>query len=579
MQKRSSALLCLLILPFLLLTPGCGEGVKSGEAPAPKSGTDQAAWWRHAVVYEIYPRSFKDSDGNGIGDLNGIASKLDYLADIGIDAIWITPFFPSPQVDFGYDVSDFENVDPQFGTLEDFDRLVVEAHQRDIKVLCDLVMNHTSDQHPYFVESRSSRDNPKSDWYVWRDPAPGGGPPNNWISIFGGSAWTYVETRKQYYYHFFYPEQPDINWRNPGMAAAMYDSARFWLRRGVDGFRVDAIDHIFEDPDLRDNPDTGRVREDGTPEQEYRYTSRLAENHEAFHELRKVVDEFPGRVIMGETGAPPAALAPYYGSPEKAEFNLPFNFALMDQRRLDAAAYRKVVSEIERQLGPRPVNYVLSNHDRPRSWDTFGDGVHNDEIAKMMLTMLLTLRGVPFVYYGEEIGMKTSTPERIEDVQDPVGKVFWPRDKGRDGERTPMQWTSGVNAGFSAAAKTWLPVPPTASTRNVETMSGEPDSLLSYFKRLTKVRRDSPALLDGDYRAIGDDPDVFAFRRRSTGQTVIVVLNMSKENHALRLSPEDLDGQTKRLRLLLGSRGSAPDGSDGLVLGLSPYEAAVFAVE
>ncbi len=574
MKRRSTVRIGLLC--FLILSASACSREETGAPSGRENTSGQSVWWEHAVVYEVYPRSFKDSDGDGIGDLNGITSKLDYLADIGVDAIWITPFYPSPQVDFGYDVSDFENVDPQFGTLQDFDRLVQEAHQRDIKVLCDLVLNHTSDQHPYFLESRSSRDNPKSDWYVWRDPAPGGGPPNNWLSIFGGSAWTYVQSRKQYYYHFFYPEQPDINWRNPEMAAAMFDSVRFWLRRGVDGFRVDAIDHVFEDPQLLDNPVTGRVREDGTPEQEYRYTSRVAENHRAFHELRKVVDEFPDRVIMGETGAPPAALGAYYGDRENPEFNLPFNFALMDQRQLDAAAYRRVVAEIERELGPRPVNYVLSNHDRPRSWDTFGDGVHNDEIAKMMLTMLLTLRGAPFVYYGEEIGMKTTTPERIEDVRDPVGKVFWPRDKGRDGERTPMQWTAGVNAGFSTAAKTWLPVPPTASTRNVETMSGDPDSLLSYFKQLAHARRASSALLEGEYQSIGDDPHVFAYRRQSVDQTMIVVLNMSGESRTLQVDPADLGGPGRALRLVLDSRGAVPAGTGSLELRLQPYEAAVF---
>ena len=440
-------------LTLIVVTVVLGSTVAAG--PVQRARDDRrsnpaADWWKTAVVYEIYPRSFKDSDGNGVGDLNGITSKLDYLAEIGVDAIWITPFFPSPQVDFGYDVSDFENVDPQFGTLEDFDRLVTEAHKRNIKVLCDLVLNHTSDQHKYFVESRSSRNNPKSDWYIWRDPKPGGGPPNNWLSIFGGSAWTFDKTRGQYYYHFFYAAQPDINWRNPDAARAILDSARFWLRRGVDGFRVDAIDHVFEDPKLRDNPTTGRMREDGTPEQEYRYTMRVAENHEAFRRLRAVVDEFPGRVIVGETGSPPAALAAFYGQ-KGAEFHMPFNFALMNERKLDAAAFRAAVSTLERELGTRPVNYVLSNHDRPRAYDTFGDGVHDDQIAKLLILMLLTLRGVPYFYYGEEIGMKTTPPERIEDVQDPVGKVFWPKDKGRDGERTPMQWTSGPNAGFSTA--------------------------------------------------------------------------------------------------------------------------------
>ncbi len=531
----------------------------------------RADWWKNAVVYEIYPRSFKDSNGDGIGDLNGITSKLDYIASIGVDAIWITPFFPSPQVDFGYDVSDYEAVDPQFGTLDDFDRLVAEAHKRNVRVLCDFVLNHTSDRHKYFVESRSSRTNPKADWYIWRDPKPGGGPPNNWLSIFGGSAWTFDEARGQYYYHFFYKEQPDINWRNPDAAKAMFDSVRFWLRRGVDGYRVDAIDHVFEDPKFRDNPSTGRMRPDGTPEQQYLYTMRVAENHEAFRQLRKVVDEFPGRMITGETGSPPSELAAFYGV-KGPEYHLPFNFALMNERDLDAASFRATVDELERRLAPRPINYVLSNHDRPRSWDTFGDGVHNDEIGKLLILLLLTLRGSPYFYYGEEIGMKTTPPERVEDVQDPVGKVFWPNDKGRDGERTPMQWAPGPNAGFSTAAKTWLPVPPTSATRNVETMESNPKSILGFFKQATRLRRASPALLEGSYRAIGKDPNVFVFRREHEGQAMIVALNMSG-------APRTVDlGGKQRLRCVLSSAMSGGTEIGNGRVALAPFEAVVLEV-
>ena len=581
-QRKSIALRSSLIALALLLTT-CFAALPQQrtrqtrlEKRAPQQNS--ASWWKHAVYYEIYPRSFYDLNGDGIGDLNGITTKLDYLQDLGVDAIWITPFYPSPQVDFGYDVSDYENVDPQFGTLADFDRLVTEAHKRNIKVICDLVLNHTSDQHKYFIESRSSRNNPKSDWYIWRDPGRGGGPPNNWLSIFGGSAWTFDKTRGQYYYHFFYAAQPDINWRNPDAARAIFDSVRFWLRRGVDGFRVDAIDHVFEDPNLRDNPTTGRTRADGTAEQEDRYTSRVAENHEVFRRLREVVDEFNGRVIMGETGAPPAALVAYYGR-KQAEFHLPFNFALMNLRKLDAGAFRSAVGEIERELGTRPVNYVLSNHDRPRSYDTFGDGMHDDQIAKLLITMLLTLRGVPFFYYGEEIGMKTTPPERIEDVQDPVGKVFWPKDKGRDGERTPMQWTSGRNAGFSSAEKTWLPVPPTAEKRNVETMSKDPNSVLNFYKQAMRLRRASPALVDGDYTAIGDDPHVYAYRRRTPRHTMIVALNMSNQPRTLKLSAKDLGGEGKRLRVAISNlTHDRQQTVDAGQVTLAPYESAAFEV-
>jgi len=346
-----------------------------------------ADWWKLAVYYEIYPRSFYDTNGDGIGDLNGITAKLDYLQDLGVDAIWITPFYPSPQVDFGYDVSDYENVDPQFGTLADFDRLVQEAHKRDIKVICDYVINHTSDQHPFFKESRSSRDNPKRDWYVWHDPKPNGDPPNNWSSAFGPTAWTIDEKTKQYYYHFFYAEQPDLNWRNQEVANAMFNSVRFWFKRGVDGFRVDAIDTLFEDPQLRDNPVTNKLREGSKTEyqQEHKYNEYLTENHSRFKDLRAVADEFgPDRVLIAETYPLKLAdLLTYYGS-RNDEFHMPFNFSLLKQPKLDAAAFRRTVGETENVLQGRPTNYVLSNHDNPRAFDKFGDGKHNDEIAKLL---------------------------------------------------------------------------------------------------------------------------------------------------------------------------------------------------
>jgi alpha-glucosidase len=553
----------LLIVALLLLGPVCVAAQAKHD------------WWKHAVFYEIYPRSFYDTNGDGIGDLNGITAKLDYLRDLGFDAIWITPFYPSPQVDFGYDVSDYENVDSQFGTLADFDRLVREAHKRKIKIICDFVINHTSDQHPFFKESRSSRESPKRDWYIWRDPKPGGGPPNNWSSAFGPEAWTYDEQTKQYYYHFFYPAQPDLNWRNAEVAHAMFDSVRFWLKRGVDGFRVDAIDSLFEDPQLRDNPLTGRLRKGSKTEQEqnWLYNERLPENHQIFKALRAVSDEFgPDRVLIGETYAGLEDLPKYYGARDD-EFQMPFNFRLL-QSKLDAAAFRQAVDETEGALKGRPTNYVLSNHDRPRAYDAFGDGKNNDEIAKLLALMLLTLRGAPFFYYGEEIGMKTTPPERLEDVQDPVGKVYWPVDKGRDGERTPMQWTAGRNAGFSTAAKTWLGVPPTAVTRNVETMTRDQDSILNFYKRVIRIRRASPALLEGDYLSIDADPRVFAYRRVKANQTMIVALNMSSEARTIRLT--DLPSGAKLKTIISNIHRTGPAGES---LSLAPYEAVLLEVK
>jgi alpha-glucosidase len=539
-------------------------------------------WWKNAVYYELYPRSFYDTNGDGIGDLNGITAKLDYLADLGVDAIWITPFFPSPQVDFGYDVSNYEDVDPQFGTLADFDRLLAEAHKRGLKVIADFVFNHTSDQHPYFIESRSSRTNPKRNWYVWRDAKPGGGPPNNWSSIFGPTAWTLDRKTGQYYYHVFYPQQPDLNWRHPGVQRAMFNSVRFWLRRGVDGFRVDAIDLLMEDPKLPDNPVTTRPREGSRTEREQvmKFNDFRPENFEMFRRLRSVAEEFgPDRVLIGETYPPTVDdLRAYYGRNDDA-FQLPFNFFILKADRLDASTFRRIVGETERVLRGRPTTYVLSNHDNVRAFDKFGDGRHNDDIAKQLALMLLTLRGAPFIYYGEEIGMKTTVPARREDVRDPVGKVYWPKNKGRDGERTPMQWTSGRNAGFSAASRPWLPVPPTAVTRNVETEASDPRSVLEFYKRAIALRRASPALLDGSYTAIGNDPHVFAYRRRASGQTMIVALNMSNAPQVLDLDASDVGGQDVMLREAISNQRVEPKSAPIIGhLTLAPFEAAAFEV-
>jgi len=560
LANRISLLVALLLMTSLAAFSQQRKApIRPAKSTIQKSAPD---WWKHAVYYEIYPRSFYDTDGDGVGDLNGITAKLDYLADLGIDALWITPFYPSPQVDFGYDVSDYEAVDPQYGTLADFDRLVREAHKRNIKIVCDFVINHTSDQHPYFQESRSSRVNPKRDWYVWRDPKPNGDLPSDWISAFGPNTWAYDEKTKQYYYHYFYPQQPDLNWRNPEVERAMFNSVRFWLKRGVDGFRVDAIDALFEDPLLLDN------------------RKARSENFEVFRRLRSVVAEFgPDRVLIGETYPPKVDdLRAYYGKQNDA-FQLPFNFSLMRVGGGDlyASIFRHAVAETERALGKRPTTYVLSNHDRPRAFDFFGDGKHNDEVAKLLALMLLTLRGAPFFYYGEEIGMKTTPPERLEDVRDPIGKIYWPKRKGRDGERTPMQWTNGRNAGFSSAEKTWLPVPSTATTHNVETLSKDPNSILDFYKQAIRLRRASPALLHGDYRAIGDDPHVFAYRRQTLRQTAIVALNMSNERRTLRLSGKELGVKESELRWAISSQRRDTNGivETGQVT-LAPYEAAVF---
>ncbi len=549
----------------------------SGQNRAVQSARNSSNWWHSAVFYQIYPRSFYDTNADGIGDLKGITTKLDYLKNLGVDCLWITPFFPSPQVDFGYDVSDYEAVDSQFGTLADFDRLIVEAHKRDLKVILDFVINHTSDQHRFFKESRSSRANSKRDWYIWRDAKPDGSPPNNWSSAFGPKAWTYDEKTKQYYYHFFYKEQPDLNWANPEVQKAMFDAVRFWLKRGVDGYRVDAMDTLFEDESLRDNPLKNKLREGSKTEyeQEYKYTVRQPRNHEIYKMLRKVVQEFgSNRVIIGETYPDTIAeLLPFYGANNDG-YHMPFNFFLLKQNKLNAAAFRRVIEETETVVKGRPMNYVLSNHDNPRAWDKFGDGKNNDAIAKLLATMLLTLRGAPFFYYGEEIGMKTTPPTRLEDIRDPVGKVYFPAYVGRDGERTPMQWTSGRLAGFTTANESWLPVPPTAMRVNVAAQDKDPASMLNFYKRIIAFRRSSPALLHGDYITIGNDPQVFAYRRHTPDQSVIVALNMSGESKTLSVDKAATNNAT-RLRIAFSTTRAERQPVSADDIRLAPYEALV----
>jgi len=497
-------------------------------------------WWQHAVFYEIYPRSFADSNNDGIGDLNGIASKLDYLKDLGVDAIWITPCFPSPQVDFGYDVSDYENIDPMYGTLADFGRLEAQGREHKISIILDFVMNHTSDQHAWFIDSRSSRTAAHRNWYIWRD-AKNDGPPNNWESLFGHSAWTFDPKTKQYYYHYFYAQQPDLNWRNPAVEKAMFDVTRWWYARGVAGFRLDAVDTLFEDPDLHDNPILPGTNAYGDPNMVNKYNLKLPEIHGVLQRLRKVADE-QGAVLIGETYTNDIAeLKSYYGE-HNNELQMPMDMMFAEVNKLSPADFRRQIAAVE-STGGWPV-YVLSNHDRRRSYDRYGDGLHNDEIAKLMAGLYLTLRGTPIMYYGEEIGMENNDPKRKEDVKDPIGKVGWPKEIGRDGERTPMQWNDSANAGFSEATP-WLPVPPSYKSHNVASELKNPDSILNFYKHLLTLRHENPALLDGDYVPLNEnDPNVLSYLRRYQGEAVIVVLNMSASEQKVRfnLTPQGFAG-------------------------------------
>jgi alpha-glucosidase len=517
----------------LLLFFGCVILTAQNSRKTPSSQSRQ--WWQHAVFYEIYPRSFADSNNDGVGDLNGITSKLDYLKDLGVDAIWITPFFPSPQVDFGYDVSDYEAIDPMYGTMADFDALVAAAKKRGIRVVLDFVVNHTSDQHKWFQDSKSSPASKHRDWYIWRDGKGPGKPPNNWTSTFGGSAWKFDPTTSQWYYHYFYPEQPDLNWRNPAVRQAMMDVTRWWYKRGVSGFRLDAVDTLFEDASLKDNPVRPGKSVYGDPLQEHKYNTHLPEIHEAMRELRKVADEY-NAVLIGETWTDNIdQLNAYYGNGHGLQ--LPMDFLFTNVNKLSPAEFRKQIAAINAASGLP--TFVISNHDIVRSYDRYGDGQHNDQIAKLMAGLYLTLRGTPILYYGEEIGMKTTPPTRKEDVKDPKGRTGWPNDKGRDGQRTPMQWNSSDNAGFSKG-KPWLPVPATAKTHNVAAEEKDPDSILSFYKQLLKLRHSNKEIRDGTFVPINqNDQNVLSYLRVREDQAVLVSLNLSA-------SPQNVNYELKK---------------------------------
>lgn len=486
-------------------------------------------WWQRGVVYQIYPRSFKDSNADGIGDLPGIIAKLDYLNDgspesLGIDAIWLSPFQRSPMADFGYDVADYCDVDPIFGNLADFDRLVAEAHKRGMKVIIDYVPNHTSDQHAWFIESRSSKNNPRRDWYIWRDPKPDGSPPNNWGSFFGGPAWTLDPLTGQYYLHQFVKEQPELNWRNPEVVQAMLDVLRFWLDRGVDGFRMDVIGLLIKDADLRDNPpnpDTlpNLPDNDLFSRQMHIYTEDQDEVHEIIKQIRKLLDSYPERCGIGELWGPMDRWVRYYGE-NGSELHLPFNFRLMWQP-WSAKAMRASVDEMEAALPPGAwPNYVLGNHDQPRLSTRFGGQAQ----ARLAGMMLLTLRGTPTVYYGDELGMPNGVipPEKI---QDPQG-INLGAERSRDVARTPMQWDASANAGFSTVDP-WLPVSDNYQVNNVASQGQDPASSLNYYRQLFRLRRTNPALYGGSYAPVDVEEECFVYIREGQGQRKLVALNFA----------------------------------------------------
>ena len=531
-------------------------------------------WYQHAVFYEIYPRSFMDSNGDGIGDLNGITSKLDYLKTLGIDAIWIAPCFPSPQVDFGYDVSDYQNIDKMYGTLADFDKLQKLGQEHGIKIIFDLVVNHTSDQHPWFVDSRSSRTAEKRDWYVWRD-GKGTNPPNNWLAVFGGSAWQWDEKTKQYYYHYFYPQQPDLNWRNPAVVSAMDGTTEWWYRRGVAGFRLDAVDSLFEDPNLHDDPVLPGQNAYGDPLVEHKYTQKLPEVHLALKGLRTVADQY-NAVLIGETWTDNVAqLRTYYGSAHD-ELQMPMDL-MLTQMKFSAPAFREHFKQVD-SSGEWPV-FVIGNHDILRSWNRYGDGQHNDQIAKDMAAMYLTLRGTPILYYGEEIGMQNNDPKRREDVKDPIGRLGWPKEKGRDGERTPMQWNDEPNAGFTTGIP-WNAIPVTYKSYNVEDEAKDPNSILNWYKALLALRHTDPALLDGAYIPLNEsDAEVLSYLRKASGYAVLVAINMSAEPRALHFDLALQGIAATSAKTLLTTQPSLKEKASIAQISLEPYGVYIGAVK
>jgi alpha-glucosidase len=478
-------------------------------------------WWQEEIIYQIYPRSFQDSNADGVGDLRGIISRLDYLKQLGMGAIWVSPIFESPMADFGYDISNYTGIHSLFGTLEDFDELLQQVHRRGMKLLLDLVPNHTSDQHPWFLESRSSRDSAKRDWYIWKDPQPDGSEPNNWLSMFGGTAWEWDEKTGQYYYHGFLKQQPDLNWRNPEVQQAMMEVMRFWLDKGVDGFRVDVIFHMIKDAQFRNNPKNPDYQPHMNNYDKLLpvFSTDQPEVHDIVRMMRQVTDSYHERVLIGEIYLPINKLVTYYGV-GNAGVHLPFNFQLL-VLPWEATLIATVIDQYEGSLpaGGWP-NWVLSNHDQPRI--TSRVGMAQARVAAMLL---LTLRGTPTVYYGDEIGMR-DVPIPAGEVQDPQGLNMPGLNLSRDPARTPMQWDNSPNAGFTTA-KPWLRLPPDFQRVNVQTQQKEPYSMLMLYKRLIALRQQEPALKTGNYKPVFSDKQMIAYTREAEGQGFLVVLNLS----------------------------------------------------
>ncbi|EPC01108.1 alpha-glucosidase [Litchfieldella anticariensis FP35 = DSM 16096] len=532
---------------------------------------DSTFWWRGGIIYQIYPRSFMDANNDGIGDLPGVTEKLDYVASLGVDGIWLSPFFTSPMLDFGYDISNYRDVDPMFGTLEDFKTLLDRAHALGLKVIIDQVISHTSDQHPWFQESRTDRYNSKADWYVWADPKPDGTPPNNWLSIFGGSAWTFDSRRRQYYLHNFLTSQPDLNFHNPQVRAAQLDNMRFWLELGVDGFRLDTVNFYFHDQELRDNPPVpkGEAKTLGAPDanpytwQRHIYDLSRPENLDFLQHLRALMDEFPGTTTVGEIGDdnPLERMAEYTAGGDK--LHMAYTFDLLNEPH-SPSYIREVLERFQRLAGDAWPCWALSNHDVVRSATRWG--VDEDPIAypKVALALLLSLRGSVCLYQGEELGLPEANVP-YERIQDPYGKVLWPEFKGRDGCRTPMPWTRDEHGGFSSVAP-WLPVEKRHLSLAVEAQQDDAASMLNTTRRLLAFRQTHPALFDGDLTLVDVGEELLGFIREGHGERLLCIFNLGSETRRTRLPEhgQPLDGHGFQTELVDGT------------LTLPPYQAAYF---
>ncbi|MFW6359117.1 MAG: alpha-glucosidase family protein [Chroococcales cyanobacterium] len=508
-------------------------------------------WWRSAVIYQVYPRSFMDSTGDGIGDLNGIIQKLDYIASLNVDAVWVSPFFKSPMKDFGYDISDYRAIEPMFGTMEDFQRLLNEAHQRDLKVLIDQVWNHTSDQHPWFEESRRSRDNPKADWYVWADPKEDGSPPNNWLSTFGGIAWTWDAQREQYYLHNFLTEQPDLNWYNPEVVEAILDTARFWLDMGVDGFRLDVVNFFTHDPQLRDNPlrpkelprPAGAAESDPFFNYINQYNFGQPKTLELIEKIRALLDEYPGRTTLAEISSAEDTIttSSEYVKGNK-RLHMAYNSSLMTDEPLTHARLRKMIERVEKHFENGVICWTAGTHDFPRLRSRWRKYLIEDEFTyeafdHMFAALLISLRGSCCIYQGDELGL-TQAQVPFEKMQDPYGIANYPHILGRDGCRTPMPWEKETeNAGFTKAVEPWLPIPEEHLSHAVNQQEKPKNSLLNKYRRLIEWRKQQPALLQGDLTLLDTEEPILAFTRQCEKQHLLCLFNLSDTAIRYDLSP------------------------------------------